>query len=90
MKSDAIENTVGSIRLGIAFTAMLALGFLSFILLGAYLPSSLSMPIAPASTTTWAFIAGLGLIASTIIFTGVYVLLADLSAMRRQMFRKRR
>ncbi|MCM2131201.1 DUF485 domain-containing protein [Larsenimonas rhizosphaerae] len=47
--------------------------YFSFILLIAFAPQVLGTPLAPGMTTTWGIPIGLGLIASAIVLTGIYV-----------------
>jgi uncharacterized membrane protein (DUF485 family) len=77
MQSQQSDSAVGSIALGLALTAAMALGFFTFIFIGSFRPDLLAIPVVKSSTVTASFAAGLGLIAAAILLTGVYVRCAD-------------
>jgi uncharacterized membrane protein (DUF485 family) len=57
----------GSITLGLALTAVIVLGFFTFILIGSFKPDLLATAVVRGSAITASFAAGLGLIAAAIL-----------------------
>ena len=73
-------NRVGSIGLGLTFAGITTIGFLSFIVVGAFWPHVLQEPISTTSVVTTAYLAGLGLIAGGMLLTIAYVWQANAAA----------
>ena len=71
------KTPVGSPKLGIALTAILFALYAGFIVLGTFAPDVLATPVVTGGTVTVAIIYGLFVIASGVLLTGLYVLLAN-------------
>ena len=60
-------------RLSWTLTALVLLVYYSFILVIAFAPALLGVPISANTTATWGIILGLGVIFFTFVVTGIYV-----------------
>jgi len=60
-------------RLSWTLSALILLVYYSFILVIAFAPGLLGVPISATTTATWGIVVGLGIILFTFIITGVYV-----------------
>ncbi|MFG1401620.1 DUF485 domain-containing protein [Xanthobacter sediminis] len=63
--------------LGLGATAILALAYLAFTALAAFAPALLAAPVTPGGAITWAFVAGLGVIALGFALTVGYAVAAN-------------
>jgi uncharacterized membrane protein (DUF485 family) len=77
---DGSADLAGSVRMGALLMSMMAIGFFCFILVGAYAPSILSIPIATGSKTSLGIIAGLALILASVMTTVFYVMRTNRAA----------
>jgi uncharacterized membrane protein (DUF485 family) len=77
MGHETSDDEVGSIQLGIAFTVLIASGFFTFIMLGAFFPNILAAPVLPTHTISVGLAFGLALIAVAVLTTLVYALQAN-------------
>jgi len=60
-------------KLSWTLAALILIVYYSFILVIAFAPDMLGVPISEDSTATWGIIIGLGVILFTFVITGIYV-----------------
>ncbi|RKR07550.1 uncharacterized membrane protein (DUF485 family) [Kushneria sinocarnis] len=60
-------------RFALTLTAIMMGLYFAFILLIAFAPQVLGIPVADGAMTTWGIVIGIGLILAAIILTGIYV-----------------
>ena len=60
-------------RLSWTLAALILIIYYSFILVIAFAPGMLGIPISDGSTVTWGILLGLGVILFTFVITGIYV-----------------
>ncbi|QUS38073.1 DUF485 domain-containing protein [Tardiphaga alba] len=64
-------------RFGFAMSAMMAVSYFAFIMVIAFRPSLLGLPLGTGTTTTWGVVVAVALIALGFILTAVYVARAN-------------
>ncbi len=60
-------------KLSWTLSILILLVYYSFILIIAFAPEALGVPISAGSTATWGIVLGLGVILFTFLITGIYV-----------------
>jgi uncharacterized protein DUF485 len=71
---------MGSLPLGLGLSVIMATGFFSFIIAGAFFPRALCAPASAAHPISIGLVWGFGLIVLSVITTLTYALQANLSA----------
>lgn len=60
-------------KLSWTLAALILIVYYSFILVIAFAPAMLGVPVSPNATMTWGIVIGLGVILFTFVITGIYV-----------------
>jgi len=76
---DNQDEGMGSLRLGIAFSIIIAVGFFVFIALGTFYPVALAAPALSAHKISVGLVYGLGLIVTSAVTTLAYALQANIA-----------
>ena len=78
-QTDNRNDEMGSLRLGIAFSIIMAIGFFVFIALGTFSPGSLAAPALSTHKMSVGLVYGLGLIVASAMTTLAYALQANIA-----------
>lgn len=81
---DNQNDEMGSLRLGIAFSIIMAIGFFIFIALATFSPGTLAAPALSAHKMSVGLAYGLGLIVASAVTTLAYALQANTAPPKRK------
>ena len=81
---DNRNDEMGSLRLGIAFSIIMAIGFFAFIALGTFSPGTLATPALSAHKMSVGLVYGLGLIVASAATTLAYALQANIAPQKQK------
>lgn len=82
MESQASEASFNSAKLGLVLLTFLGVLFFIFMGAAAFLPGFFAAPVRPGGVVTWWFAFALGLIWTSVIATGIYVVAVNIAESR--------
>lgn len=79
MKTEAEPwgQSAAQLKLGLCYTAVLAIAYGTFLFLSACAPQVLATPVAAGGEMTWAFAFGFAVIALGVLLTWLYAFIAN-------------